>query len=200
MSATPSTKNRYGEYRRPFHQRPGRRRQQSSRARSRTRRPVKSRVTSRWHRKQRSRRRLPPQKRRSPEWRNTPPLKRARVMFRFKQLLEEHADEVVAAITNEHGKVLDDAMGEFIRGVEVVEYACGIPEMLKGEYSQERRPEDRQLVGAPAARCRRRHHAIQFPGHGADVDVPDGDRLRQYVRSQTVGERPDSPDARAHAF
>ena len=71
-----------------------------------------------------------------PEWRNTPPIKRARIMFRFKQLLEEHADEVVAAITSEHGKVLDDAMGEFIRGVEVVEYACGIPEMLKGEHSK----------------------------------------------------------------
>jgi malonate-semialdehyde dehydrogenase (acetylating)/methylmalonate-semialdehyde dehydrogenase len=71
-----------------------------------------------------------------PAWRNTPPAKRARVMFRFKQLLEEHADEVVAAITSEHGKVLDDAMGEFLRGVEVVDYACGIPEMLKGEYSK----------------------------------------------------------------
>jgi malonate-semialdehyde dehydrogenase (acetylating)/methylmalonate-semialdehyde dehydrogenase len=70
------------------------------------------------------------------EWRDTPPLKRARIMFRFKQLLEEHADAIVAAITHEHGKVLDDAMGEFIRGVEVVEYACGIPEMLKGEHSK----------------------------------------------------------------
>ena len=71
-----------------------------------------------------------------PAWRDTPPIKRARIMFRFKQLLEEHADEIVAAITDEHGKVLDDAMGEFIRGVEVVEYACGIPELLKGEHSR----------------------------------------------------------------
>ena len=71
-----------------------------------------------------------------PEWRDTPPAKRARVMFRFKQLLEEHADEIAAAITDEHGKVLDDAMGEFGRGVEVVDYACGIPELLKGEYSR----------------------------------------------------------------
>jgi malonate-semialdehyde dehydrogenase (acetylating)/methylmalonate-semialdehyde dehydrogenase len=70
-----------------------------------------------------------------PAWRDTPPIKRARIMFRFKQLLEEHADEIVAAITDEHGKVLDDAMGEFVRGVEVVEYACGIPELLKGEHS-----------------------------------------------------------------
>lgn len=71
-----------------------------------------------------------------PVWRNTPPAKRARIMFRFKQLLEEHADEIAAAITDEHGKVLDDAMGEFGRGVEVVDYACGIPELLKGEYSR----------------------------------------------------------------
>jgi malonate-semialdehyde dehydrogenase (acetylating)/methylmalonate-semialdehyde dehydrogenase len=71
-----------------------------------------------------------------PAWRDTPPAKRSRIMFRFKQLLEEHADEIAAAITDEHGKVLDDAMGEFGRGVEVVDYACGIPELLKGEYSR----------------------------------------------------------------
>jgi len=71
-----------------------------------------------------------------PAWRNTPPIKRARVMFRFKQLLEEHADEIVALLTEEHGKVLDDAMGEFGRGVEVVDYACGIPELLKGEHAR----------------------------------------------------------------
>ena len=71
-----------------------------------------------------------------PAWRNTPPAKRAKVMFRFKQLLEEHADEIVALLTDEHGKVLDDAMGEFIRGVEVVDYACGIGELLKGEYAK----------------------------------------------------------------
>ncbi len=52
-----------------------------------------------------------------PAWRNTPPAKRARIMFRFKHLLEEHADEIAAAITDEHGKVFDDAMGEFGRGV-----------------------------------------------------------------------------------
>ena len=71
-----------------------------------------------------------------PEWRNTPPLKRARIMFKFKALLEERADDIVALITDEHGKVLDDAMGEFMRGVEVVEYACGAPELLKGEHSK----------------------------------------------------------------
>ncbi len=71
-----------------------------------------------------------------PAWRNTAPAKRARVMFRFKALLEEHAEEIVAALTDEHGKVLDDAMGEFSRGVEVVDYACGIAELLKGEHTK----------------------------------------------------------------
>jgi malonate-semialdehyde dehydrogenase (acetylating)/methylmalonate-semialdehyde dehydrogenase len=72
-----------------------------------------------------------------PAWRSTPPLKRARIMFRFKELLEQNADRVVALITEEHGKVLNDAEGEFLRGVEVVEYACGAPEFLKGEHSKD---------------------------------------------------------------
>lgn len=71
-----------------------------------------------------------------PAWRETPPLKRAQVMFRYKQLLEQHAEEICGLITDEHGKVVDDAMGELMRGIEVVEYACGAPELLKGEYSK----------------------------------------------------------------
>jgi malonate-semialdehyde dehydrogenase (acetylating)/methylmalonate-semialdehyde dehydrogenase len=71
-----------------------------------------------------------------PAWRNTPPLKRARIMFRFKQLLEDNAERICELITDEHGKVLDDAMGELARGIEVVEYACGAPEILKGEHSK----------------------------------------------------------------
>jgi malonate-semialdehyde dehydrogenase (acetylating)/methylmalonate-semialdehyde dehydrogenase len=71
-----------------------------------------------------------------PDWRNTPPLKRARIMFRFKELLEQNQDKVAALITDEHGKVLHDALGEFQRGIEVVEYACGAPEFLKGEHSK----------------------------------------------------------------
>ncbi len=71
-----------------------------------------------------------------PAWRATPPAKRARVMFRFKQLLEDNADRICALITQEHGKVLDDARGELARGIENVEYACGVPELLKGEHSK----------------------------------------------------------------
>lgn len=71
-----------------------------------------------------------------PAWAAMTPLRRSRIMFRFKALLEEHADELVALITREHGKVLSDARGELTRGIEVVEFACGIPHLLKGEHSQ----------------------------------------------------------------
>ncbi len=71
-----------------------------------------------------------------PAWRQISPMERARIMFRFKTLLEQHAGEIIALVTDEHGKVLDDARGEFIRGLEVVEYACGAPELLKGEHSK----------------------------------------------------------------
>jgi malonate-semialdehyde dehydrogenase (acetylating)/methylmalonate-semialdehyde dehydrogenase len=74
-------------------------------------------------------------------WRNTPPSRRAQVLFRFKQLLEANIDEICQAITAEHGKVLDDARGELIRGIEVVEYACGISELLKGEHSKNAGPD-----------------------------------------------------------
>jgi malonate-semialdehyde dehydrogenase (acetylating)/methylmalonate-semialdehyde dehydrogenase len=70
-----------------------------------------------------------------PEWSETPALRRARVLFRFRDLVEKHADELAALITREHGKVLADARGEVTRGLEIVEFACGIPQLLKGEYS-----------------------------------------------------------------
>lgn len=75
-----------------------------------------------------------------PAWRNKPPLKRARIMFRYKTLLEENAERIAAAITDEHGKVIDDALGELQRGIEVVEYACGAPELLKGEHTKNAGP------------------------------------------------------------
>jgi malonate-semialdehyde dehydrogenase (acetylating)/methylmalonate-semialdehyde dehydrogenase len=71
-----------------------------------------------------------------PGWARTPPLKRARVLFRFKELLERSADEVAALITAEHGKVLSDARGSVQRGLEVVEFACGIPHLLKGDFTE----------------------------------------------------------------
>ncbi|MDX5446663.1 MAG: CoA-acylating methylmalonate-semialdehyde dehydrogenase [Zoogloeaceae bacterium] len=76
-----------------------------------------------------------------PAWRATQPLKRARILFKYKELLEKHADRVVAAIVDEHGKVWEDAHGELSRGIEVVEYACGAPEFLKGEHSRDVGPD-----------------------------------------------------------
>ena len=68
-------------------------------------------------------------------WSKVTPLSRARVMFKFKELVEKHSDELAELITSEHGKVFSDAKGELIRGLEVVEFACGIPHLLKGEHS-----------------------------------------------------------------
>jgi len=71
-----------------------------------------------------------------PGWASVTPLQRARVMFRFKALLEAHADELALLLTSEHGKVLSDARGELTRGLEVVEFACGIPQLLKSEFTE----------------------------------------------------------------
>jgi malonate-semialdehyde dehydrogenase (acetylating) / methylmalonate-semialdehyde dehydrogenase len=71
-----------------------------------------------------------------PEWRDAPPLRRARVMQRFLQLLQQEQKALARIVTEEHGKTLPDATGSVQRGIEVVEFACGIPHLLKGEYSE----------------------------------------------------------------
>ncbi|WP_085900562.1 CoA-acylating methylmalonate-semialdehyde dehydrogenase [Kiloniella majae] len=71
-----------------------------------------------------------------PGWAATPPLRRARVMFKFKELIEQNMDELAAMVSAEHGKVISDAIGSITRGLEVVEFACGIPHLLKGEHSE----------------------------------------------------------------
>ena len=70
------------------------------------------------------------------EWSLKPSLVRARVMFKFKELIEKHSDELTQLIVAEHGKVYEDAKGSLTRGLEVVEFACGIPHLLKGEFSE----------------------------------------------------------------
>ena len=72
-----------------------------------------------------------------PAWAATPPLRRARVIFKFKELIERDLEKLAALISSEHGKVVSDARGEVTRGLEVVEFACGIPHLLKGEYSEQ---------------------------------------------------------------
>ena len=72
-----------------------------------------------------------------PAWADTPPIRRARVLGRFLVLLNGHRDEIAALITAEHGKVLSDAQGEVMRGIDVVEFACGIPQLLKGDFTDQ---------------------------------------------------------------
>ena len=69
-------------------------------------------------------------------WSNTPPLQRARIIFKYKELIEKNSDLLTKLIVSEHGKVYEDAKGSLTRGLEVVEFACGIPQMLKGEFTE----------------------------------------------------------------
>jgi len=71
-----------------------------------------------------------------PAWAAMPALRRARCMFRLKNLIEDHRDELAAMLTSEHGKVREDALGEVTRGLEIVEFACGAPQLLKGEFTE----------------------------------------------------------------
>lgn len=72
-----------------------------------------------------------------PKWAETPPARRARVLFKFLELLNTHREELAHLITAEHGKVFDDAMGEVARGIDIVEFACGAPQLLKGDYTDQ---------------------------------------------------------------
>jgi malonate-semialdehyde dehydrogenase (acetylating)/methylmalonate-semialdehyde dehydrogenase len=72
-----------------------------------------------------------------PAWADTPPLRRSRVMFKFLELLNQHRDDLARMITAEHGKVFTDAQGEVTRGIEIVEFACGIPQLLKGDFTDQ---------------------------------------------------------------
>ncbi|CAA2141745.1 CoA-acylating methylmalonate-semialdehyde dehydrogenase [Hyphomicrobium sp. ghe19] len=88
-------------------------------------------------------------------WGTMPPMKRVRPFFKFKELLEKNADEIARAISREHGKTHADALGELARGIDVVDFACGIPHLLKGEFSRNVGPDidswsDRQPLGVVA--------------------------------------------------
>src|SRR5665213_1296490 len=72
-----------------------------------------------------------------PEWSSIPPLRRARVLFRFREIYERRIDDITVTINREHGKVYSDAKGEALRGLEVIEFATGIPNLLKGEFTEQ---------------------------------------------------------------
>ena len=121
-------------------------------------------------------------------WRTVSLAKRAELFFNIRELVHERREEVAKILTSEHGKVLSDAMGEVTRGLEVIEFCCGLPTLLKSEFSEQASTgidvySIRQPLGVVAG-----HHAVQLPGDGADVDVGAGDRVRQHVRAEAVGE------------
>ena len=123
-----------------------------------------------------------------PAWRAVPPLRRARIITRFRELMEHNQKALATVISEEHGKVFLDAMGEVQRGIEVVEFAAGAPHLLKGAHSESVGRGVDAYSRLRAGRRLRRHHAVQFPGDGADVDVPARARLREHLHPQAVGE------------
>ncbi len=124
-----------------------------------------------------------------PLWRDTSLVKRSAVMFAFRELVRVHAADLAGLISAEHGKVGYDATGEVARGLEVVEFACGIPQLLKGGVLRERHDRGRRLFVSATSRRGGRNHSVQFSGHGSNVDVPDRHRCRQRLRFETNGER-----------
>ena len=125
-----------------------------------------------------------------PAWRATSLSKRTDIMFKIRNLVETHRHELAAHLTAEHGKVPSDALGEIARGLENLEFACSIPNLLKGGFTEQAIDRRRRLPDPPAARRGRRDHPVQLPGDGPDVDVRDGHRHGQHVHPQAVGEGP----------
>ncbi len=134
-----------------------------------------------------------------PAWAATNPQRRARVMFKFKALVEANMNELAELLASEHGKVIADAKGDIQRGLEVIEFCLRHPARAEGRIYARRGPRHRRLFDAPAARHRRRHHPVQLPGDDPDVDVRGGHRLRQRLHPEAVGARPVGPGAPGRA-
>ncbi len=123
-----------------------------------------------------------------PAWSATPIVRRMRVMFKLKELVERNLDRLALAVTAEHGKTLERRQGlghPRARGGRV---RLRHPAAAEGRVQPTMSAPASTRVRAPAARRVRRHHAVQLPGHGADVDVAGGHRLRQHLHPEAVGE------------
>ena len=126
-----------------------------------------------------------------PGWRDTSLAKRTQILFAFRELLNARKPELAAIITAEHGKVLSDALGEVSRGQEVVEFACGIPHLIKGAFTENASTKvDVHSVRQPLGRGRD-HLPVQLPGDGADVVLPDRHRRRQHGGAEAEREGAD---------
>ena len=117
-------------------------------------------------------------------WRRTSLSKRSAVLFAFRELLHQRQDELAAIVTAEHGKVTSDALGEIARGLENVEFATGVPNLMKGGFSEQAATDVDVYSDSATAWCCCGHHALQLPGDGPVVDVCERDCDRQCLHSQ----------------
>ena len=125
-------------------------------------------------------------KKASETWSSKPPIQRARVMFKFKELIEKNSDEITKMIVSEHGKVYEDAKGSLTRGLEVVEFACGIPQVLKGEFSENVGADiDSWSIRQPLGVCAG-ITPFNFPAMVSHVDVSHGNCLWKYFYIETI--------------
>ena len=117
-------------------------------------------------------------------WSVKPPLQRARVMFKYKELIERNSEEIAKLIVSEHGKVYEDAKGSLTRGLEVVEFACGIPQMLKGEFTENVGSEvDSWSIRQPLGVCAG-ITPFNFPAM-VPMDVSYGNCLWKFIYTKT---------------
>ena len=135
-----------------------------------------------------------------PAWSATPVGERCQVLFRYKQVLEDHFDELADMIVSEHGKTVGESRGDVRRGIDCIEYACGAPSLLMGRtlpriavsssFSREREeniPLDSTMERLPLGVCAG-ITPFQLSDHGAHVDVAYGDRLWEHVCAQAQRE------------
>ena len=132
-------------------------------------------------------------------WAATPPLRRQRVMFNLKGLMEKRLDDLARLMSLEHGKTFDDAKGEVGRGLEVVEFSCAIAHHMRGDFTEQVATGHGFLVDPPAARRGGRHHAVQLPDHDPVLDGRHGGGLRQRLHPEAVGEGSQRADAAGRA-
>ena len=121
-----------------------------------------------------------------PAWAATNPQKRARVMMKMVQLMNRDMDKLAEALSREHGKTIPDAKGDLQRGLEVIEYCIGAPQMLKGEFTDSAGPGIDMYSMRQALGVCRLHHAVQLPCHDAAVARGPSPGLRQRRGSETI--------------
>jgi hypothetical protein len=130
-----------------------------------------------------------------PKWAAVNPQRRARVMMKFIDLVARDNEKLAETLSREHGKTIPDAKGDIQRGIEVAEFALGIPHLMKGEYTESAGPGIDMFSMRQPLGVARRHHAVQLPGHDPDVEVLPGDCVRQRIHPEALRARSLRADA-----